>query len=48
MTAEACLNCGYGNELQPLEVWHDADGEGWWMHPSCLDARDLEEREPWR
>lgn len=34
--AKACMNCGFGEELQPLEVWRDADGEGWWRHQQCV------------
>lgn len=40
--SEACLGCGFGEELQPLEVWRDADGEGHWIHPSCLAARQMD------
>ena len=44
--SEMCGGCGFGAELQPLEVWRDADGEGWWVHPSCLESRRLTCRAP--
>ncbi len=39
--SECCGDCGHGEELQPLTVWRDADGEGWWVHPLCLEYRAL-------
>jgi hypothetical protein len=40
--SERCVGCGFGEELQPLEVWRDGDGAGWWIHPSCADSRAIE------
>jgi hypothetical protein len=34
---KACVACGFGDELQSLEVQRDADNEGWWIHPLCRE-----------
>ncbi len=39
--SECCVGCGFGEELQPLEVWRDADGEGWWIHPLCAEHHSI-------
>jgi hypothetical protein len=39
--SETCIGCGHGEELQPLKVWRDADGEGSWIHELCAQSYGL-------
>lgn len=34
----SCGVCGFGNEIMPLEIWKDADCEGWFVHELCMKA----------
>lgn len=43
---KSCGACGYGDELQPLQVWRDADGEGWLIHPLCAETHSITSQAP--